>query len=364
MLVHPVAGRSSGTSSLGDDVFVGRGDGGFGTAVTRTVNVVHGNTRPALAVIIIIIIVVVVVIVADTAANGADEPRGAAGSLPGPVLLEVVLAGLELAAGEEDDDGDEAVEDCVDKDAAEGSVSWEREERQKGASLRDEAVGDAVAEGDKGHDDKGGEDVADVSPVNLGDLTDHHAADLRSVSCRHRPRGVGTYQDEGTASGPWRDRRKDGSKKHRDDEAKPGDHGRQPSSPTLRDAGAALDKGRDGGAPKQGADGDEGGIGAVGDGGAGKVAVAVPHDAAETDHGVESRSGVDDVDVEEGEEGEGELRGGGFKGPVELVERLFHGMEDDDLLEKVEAGVALGGVREVGDGGVAAYWRLECVRGE
>lgn len=51
-------------------------------------------------------------------------------------------------------------------------------------SLRDETVGDAVAEGDKGHDNKRGEDVADISPVDLGDLTDHHAADLEELVLR------------------------------------------------------------------------------------------------------------------------------------------------------------------------------------
>jgi hypothetical protein len=124
-----VARRRTGTSSLGDGLFLARGDGGLGAAVTRTVDVVHGNVRSALTVVF----VVVAVIIADTAADGADEPGGAAGSLPGPVLLEIVLAGLKLAAGEEDDDGDESVEDGVDKDAAENIVSWDLRGRMGGA---------------------------------------------------------------------------------------------------------------------------------------------------------------------------------------------------------------------------------------
>lgn len=119
VLVQPVGTRRSGASRLGDGLFLARGDGGLGAAVARTVNVVHGNVGSALTVVII----VVAVIIADTAADGANEPGGATGSLPGPVLLEVVFAGLELAAGEENDDGDEAVEDGVDKDAAENIVS-------------------------------------------------------------------------------------------------------------------------------------------------------------------------------------------------------------------------------------------------
>lgn len=89
--------------------------------MTRTVDVVQCNVGSALT----IVIIVVAVIIANTAANGADEPGGAAGSLPGPVLLEVILAGLELATREKDDDGDEAIEDGVDKDAAGNIVSWD-----------------------------------------------------------------------------------------------------------------------------------------------------------------------------------------------------------------------------------------------
>lgn len=50
--------------------------------------------------------------------HGPDEPRGAAGTLPGPVLLEVVFAGLDAVVGEEDDEADEPVECGVDKEAA------------------------------------------------------------------------------------------------------------------------------------------------------------------------------------------------------------------------------------------------------
>lgn len=44
--------------------------------------------------------------------------------------------------------------------------------------LRDETIGYTVAERDEGHDDERGQDVADISPVDLCDLSDHHAADL------------------------------------------------------------------------------------------------------------------------------------------------------------------------------------------
>jgi hypothetical protein len=60
-------------------------------------------------------------------------------------------------------------------------------------------------------------------------------------------------------------------------------------------------------------------------------------DAAEARHGVQGGGGVDDVDVEEGEEGEGELGGGRVEGPVELVEGVLDGLPGDDLAEEGEA---------------------------
>ena len=51
-------------------------------------------------------------------AHGADEPRCATRALPGPVLFEVVLAGLDVASRDEDNEADETVEDGVNKNAA------------------------------------------------------------------------------------------------------------------------------------------------------------------------------------------------------------------------------------------------------
>lgn len=53
-----------------------------------------------------------------------DVPWRAAGGLPGPVLLEVVLFGLEAAVGEDDKEADEAVEDSVDEDASVKGSVW------------------------------------------------------------------------------------------------------------------------------------------------------------------------------------------------------------------------------------------------
>ena len=48
-------------------------------------------------------------------AHGADEPRCATRTLPGPVFLEVVLAGLDVAARDKDNKADETVEDGVNE---------------------------------------------------------------------------------------------------------------------------------------------------------------------------------------------------------------------------------------------------------
>ena len=50
------------------------------------------------------------------------------------------------------------------------------------ADLRDETVSYAVAERDKSHNHEGRKNIANVSPVDLGDLTDHHATNLFTMS--------------------------------------------------------------------------------------------------------------------------------------------------------------------------------------
>lgn len=110
----------------------------------------------------------------------SDEPGGLARALPRPVLLQVVLARLDAPAAHVDDEANKAVQDGVDEDAA--MRSGELPARLLGSlDLRDETIGDAVAERDERHDDKGREDIADVSPVDLRDLSNHHAADLGTL---------------------------------------------------------------------------------------------------------------------------------------------------------------------------------------
>jgi hypothetical protein len=46
---------------------------------------------------------------------------------------------------------------------------------------REKPIGAAVAEGDECQRDKGRDGISDIRPVNLGDLANHHAADLEDV---------------------------------------------------------------------------------------------------------------------------------------------------------------------------------------
>lgn len=57
----------------------------------------------------------VVFIRISAASDGADEPRRTTRAFPGPVLFEVVLAGLEVAARDKDDNANKAIEDGINK---------------------------------------------------------------------------------------------------------------------------------------------------------------------------------------------------------------------------------------------------------
>ncbi len=181
------------------------------------------------------------------------------------------------------------------------------------------------------------EGISDKRPVDGGNLAHHHAAD----------------EDERTAGGPRRDGSEYRSKEDGDQEAETGCDGRKASATTFRNTGAGFDERGDGGAAEQGANGDGDGVGAVCECGAGEVACFWVDDSRETRHRVEGCGGVDDVDVQEGEEGEGEVGAGGTKIPVLCYQDAADGSKVDDLLEKGEHFIALGGVREVGKGSIA-----------
>lgn len=86
--------------------------------VVAVVAVVHHHIVVVMTLIQRGRVVMLSIMMAAVPSHGPDEPRCAAGSSPGPVLFEVIFAGLDAVVGEEDDEGDERVEGGVDKEAS------------------------------------------------------------------------------------------------------------------------------------------------------------------------------------------------------------------------------------------------------
>jgi hypothetical protein len=78
------------------------------------VEVSHSHIRAARMAVVINIITIVSV---SVAADGTDKPRRAAGAPPGPVLLEIILTRLDVAARNKDNKADKAVEDGINENA-------------------------------------------------------------------------------------------------------------------------------------------------------------------------------------------------------------------------------------------------------
>ena len=249
------------------------------------------------------------------------DPRReeAAGDAPRPWLLVLEVVGRDLAPGHHLDQPHHRVEANV------------------AAHAGDEAVGDGVGEGHDGDGQEGRHGVAQVLPVHVDDGRGHHATD----------------QDEDAARGPRRDRGEDGREEDRDEEAKSRDDGRQTRLAALGDTGAGLDKGRHGRGAEEGADGDAYGVNHVGDRGALEVLGVGVDQAGEARNTVQRTGAVQDVDVQEGDEGETELAAVAGNVPLLHVERFGDGVEVDNVLEEVELRVADVSVREVRDGGAA-----------
>lgn len=91
-------------------VFLGRRGPGAGLRAP-------GRPRDVLFVLIPARFVSVFTVEPAAAAHGADKPRWPTGALPGPVLLEIVFSGLEIAARHEHREANQTVQHSVDKDA-------------------------------------------------------------------------------------------------------------------------------------------------------------------------------------------------------------------------------------------------------
>jgi hypothetical protein len=126
---------------------------------------------------------------------------------------------------------------------------------------------------------------------------------------------VNAHKNKSAASSPRRNRCKERGKEDANNEAKPGDYGCKTGSSSLSNAGAAFDEGCDRRSSKESSNRNESCIGAVGKGRPREVAVVVAN-ATEANHGVESGGGINNVNVQEGEEGQGELLAVTFETPI------------------------------------------------
>lgn len=79
-------------------------------AALSIAEIIHGVLGSSLMVILLFVGV-------SAVTHGADEPRCSTRALPGPVFLEVVLAGLDVAARDKDNEANETIEDGVNKNA-------------------------------------------------------------------------------------------------------------------------------------------------------------------------------------------------------------------------------------------------------
>src|SRR5690349_2270585 len=76
------------------------------------VEVSHSHIRAARMIVLITIITIISV---SAAADGTDKPGRAARAPPGPVLLEIILTRLNIAARNEHNKADKAVQNGVNE---------------------------------------------------------------------------------------------------------------------------------------------------------------------------------------------------------------------------------------------------------
>lgn len=250
---------------------------------------------------------------------GANKPRReeATGNAVSPGLLESLVGGHDAAARSLLDQPDGGVDDNVR------------------AHTGDQTVGNGVGKGHERNGEESRNGIAQVAPVDLSNGLHHH----------------GTDQNQHAASGPRRDRGKDGSKEDGDEEADTGHHGSETSLATFRDTSTGLDKGGDWGSTEQSTNGDADGVDHVGDRGTLEVLGNGINQIGELGHGVQGTRAVEDIDVEEGDQGKAKLSTVAANGPLLHTEGLGDLVEVHNLLEEVKGVVANLGVREVGDAG-------------
>ena len=239
--------------------------------------------------------------------------------LVGPGVLDVLVGRHNPATGSLLDYPDNGVDEDV------------------GADTADQAVGNRVGEGHQGDGNKGGDGIANIVPVDVASFLSHLGAD----------------DDERAASCPWWNRSKDRGEENSDEKAEAGHHGSDTSAATFRDTSTRFDVGSDWGSTEEGTNGDTHGIDAVGDGAVLEILSALIKEATEAGHRVQSTSGIQNINVKEGDESQTELASISGDVKIKNSEGVLDRAECDDLLEKVESIVAQRCVWEVGDSSAA-----------
>lgn len=251
------------------------------------------------------------------ATEKSDRPWGenAAGNAPGPAIPLIIVGRHNASAARNLDEPNNSVEQHV------------------GADSSNQTISDRVRERHDGDGEESWHRITHVPPVDLSNCADHHRAD----------------KDQNAASGPRGDRCKNRREEDGDEEADAGNHRSQSSLSTLRNASTRLNKGSDGRNTKDGTNGDAKGIHHVCNGGTLKVLGDRVDDVGETGHTVKSTCAVQNVDIQEGDEGESKLATVTRNVKLEDVEGVFDLMEVNHLLEEVEPISADGVIWEVSD---------------
>jgi hypothetical protein len=117
--------------------------------------------------------------------HGEQGMRNSGARRTGPVFSDVGIWGYNVPPGDEFGNIDTAIEGSVDHEATGRWLVWFGDESRvdkEYEDVRNQAVGDRVTERHEGECDKRRNCITDVSPIDTGYLTHHHASNLWKIS--------------------------------------------------------------------------------------------------------------------------------------------------------------------------------------
>ena len=208
-------------------------------------------------------------------------------------------------------------------------------EDDEGSDSSDQTVGYGVGQRHQNQRHKRRNCLFHIIPFDLQNSSHHQNSDEN----QRRPHGP----------------RRDGSQQRREEDGQEEEpcygQRRHSSTAAFADSGGGFDERRHWRGAEEGAEDDGGGVGHEGRVLALEVAVLVD-EAGEAGHGVEGSGGVEDVDVEEGDEGFPEMACV-YVLEAESAGGALNVVESDDFFEVIVGRIAGGGVGKCSDGGVA-----------